>query len=329
MKIGKISNEELKDYVFKNIIKTRREVLVSSEIGMDTAILDFEGDLIVMSTDPITGSTKDLGKLSVNISCNDVACGGAEPVAILMSILLPPSSTLEELEEIVRDADEECKRLNLDIVGGHTEVTDAVNRIVVTTTVVGRVKEDELPSISSIEVGDTVVISKSIGIEGSSIIYKERKEDLDKILNRDEKREIENFSNMLSVVKEAQIAKKFGVKYMHDITEGGLYGALWESAQVINKKITIDKDTLPITESAKKIAKHFNLDIYRLISSGSMIFIMDKNEYKGFELECEKNNIEVMAIGKVEDGAGFYVKSKGDFVEEIKNTTVDELYKVV
>ncbi|RVU55305.1 AIR synthase family protein [Anaerosphaera multitolerans] len=327
MKIGKISNEELRNHVFKNIINKRKEVLVSSEIGIDTAVLDLDDDLVVISIDPITGSTKDLGKLSVNISCNDVVCGGAEPVAMLMSILLPPTATLDELDEIMRDAEEECDRLNLDIVGGHTEITDAVNRIVVTTTVIGRVSENELPKIKDINDDDIVAISKSIGIEGSSIIYKEKMNELEGVLSLEEKSEVNNFSNMLSVVKEAQIAKKYNVKYMHDITEGGLYGALWESAQVVNKKIIVDKELVPIKKVTGKIADFYGLDVYRLISSGSMVFILNKNDYEEFRKKSALEGIEITKIGEIKEGSGFFVKDGA--LEEITNTTVDELYKVV
>ncbi|WP_255263829.1 AIR synthase family protein [Peptoniphilus sp. oral taxon 386] len=327
LEIGKLSNEELKNYVLKNITVNRDEVLFGADIGVDTAVLDFKDNLIVASTDPITGATNDIGKLAINVSCNDIACECAEPVGVLISVLLPPNATLDELDAIIKDASRECEKLNLNIVGGHTEVTDAVNRIVVTTTVLGKVKRELLPKINRIESGDVIAISKYIGIEGTCIAYNERKNELDKILSKKDKIEICSMSEMLSVVNESKIAKDYNVKFMHDITEGGLYGALWESSNVIKKAIEIDKNLVPIKNSTKKISKIFDIDVFRFISSGSMIFIFSKEDFLEFKLKCEKNNILITEIGIIKEGSDLLIK--GENREVVLEATVDELYKIV
>lgn len=327
MKVGKLSSEDLENYVFKNITKKRSEVLQGSDIGLDTAVIDFSNNLVVISTDPITGATKDIGKLAVNVSCNDVSCEGAEPVAILMSVLLPPDAELEELEEIVKDANEECEKLNLDIVGGHTEVTDAVNRIVVTTTVLGKVKKEKLPKISLVKEGDVICISKFVGIEGSTIIYKEKFDELKSILDEDDTKELKDFDEMISVVEESKVAQEFNVKYMHDITEGGLFGALYETSKVIGKGIEVQLDLVPIKKSTLKLANHFEIDPYRLISSGSMIMIFEPEDYeklKSYKKESKCNINVIGTITKSEDKV--LIKSEKDLI--ITEATVDELYKI-
>ena len=186
MKIGKLPNDVLEEIVFENIDKKRKEVLVGAELGEDNAIIDFGEDVCIMSTDPITGASKGLGKLAVNISCNDIASSGGEPVAILLTILLPPSTELEELKEIMIEVREECKQLNLDLVGGHTEVTDAVNRIVLSTTVVGRQKKVKVLDKKKVEEGHRVYISKDIAIEGTSILSRELEDILKEKLSEEE-----------------------------------------------------------------------------------------------------------------------------------------------
>lgn len=328
MEIGKISNRDLKKYVFENIKRRRKEVLSGPEIGMDTSVLDFDEDLIVLSTDPITGATKDLGKLSINISCNDVACECAEPVGVLMTILLPPSATLEELEEIVKDANNECEKLNLEIIGGHTEVTDSVNRIIVSTTVIGRVKKEFLPQRHKIKNGDYVITSKYVGTEGTSIIFKEKYEEIKNIFNEKELNELKILSDQISVLKESEIAKKYKVKHLHDITEGGVFGAIWETANAINKKILIDYEKIPVKEYTKKIAKFYNIDLYRLISSGSMLMIIDKDDFKPYREECKNFGIIITKIGEVQEGEGAFLL-KDTEIAKIPEPKTDELYKVI
>lgn len=328
MEIGKVSNNDLNNYVFKNIKKRRKEVLAGPNIGMDTSVLDFGGDLIVISTDPITGATKDLGKLAIHVSCNDVSCECADPVGVLMTILLPPSASLEELEEIVKDANAECERLNVEIIGGHTEVTDAVNRIIVSTTVIGRVKKEHLPQREKIEEGDVIAISKYVGIEGTSIIFNEKYNEINKLFNEEEIKELKNMSKSFSVVEESKIARNYRVKHLHDITEGGIYGAIWETANSIDKKIIVDFDLIPVLDFTKKIANYYNINLYRLISSGSMIMVIAKDDFLNYKNACEKENIKITKIGVVEKGQGAFIR-KDEEIYPIEEPGSDELYKVM
>ena len=90
MKIGKVSESILKRSVFSQIKTKRKEVLVGAGVGEDCAALKLEnGEIFVISTDPITGTAKDVGKLAVHITANDIASSGAEPIGIMLSLLLP------------------------------------------------------------------------------------------------------------------------------------------------------------------------------------------------------------------------------------------------
>src|SRR5690554_5373726 len=98
MELGKLPNDVLEKIVISNIKNRRKEILVGAAIGKDSAIVDFGEEVCVISTDPITGATKDLGSLAIHISCNDVATSGAEPLGVLLTILAPPETTVEDIE---------------------------------------------------------------------------------------------------------------------------------------------------------------------------------------------------------------------------------------
>lgn len=325
MEIGKVSNNDLEKYVFKNINSHRKEVLTKSSIGIDTAVLDFDGDLIVTSVDPITGANKNLGYLAINISVNDVSCQGADPVGVLISILLPAESKLEDLNKIMEDADRACRQNNLEIIGGHTEVTDAVNKIVLTTTVIARVNKNKIPNISSIKVGDVIAVSKDIGLEGTSIILEEKGNEF---LSEDELIKESIDIKDLSVLREAKIAVDFNVKYMHDVTEGGIYGALWECSEAIGKGIEVDNIKIPVKDVTKKIGSHYNINIYGLISSGSMLMVFNEEDFKAYKKACLEKNIKITQIGEVTEENKKILIDNGKKIE-IPEPASDELYKII
>ena len=327
MEIGKLPNEVLEKIVFGNISNKREEVLVGSGIGEDNAIIDFGDEVCIMSTDPITGATKNIGKLAIYISCNDVASSGAEPIGVLLTIMAPPEITEDDIELIMREAGKASKKLNVEIMGGHTEITDAVNRVVISTTVVGKQLKKNMLNAKDTKVGDKVLITKYVGIEGTSIIAKELEQYLEDKMDKEKIKEAQNMGNSISVVKEGIICGKIGVKYMHDITEGGVLGAVWEGAVATNKGIKIYKDLIPMKEVTKEIASILNIDPYKLISSGSMLIISEEDKIEIIENQLAKENIKVKVIGEIIE-EGIFIEENGE-IKEIEAPSSDELYKAL
>lgn len=325
MEIGKLPNEVLDKIVFGNIKTKREEVLLGPGIGEDTAIIDFGKEVCVLSTDPITGATKDIGHLAIHISVNDVASSGAEPIAVLLTILAPSRTREEDLKIIMKDASLAAKELNIEIAGGHTEITEAVNQVVISTTVIGKQKKESIIDKAKIEIGDKILLSKKIGIEGTSILAKELEDELKDKLTKEELTYAKNMDKDLSVLKEGLIAGNIGVNYMHDITEGGILGAIWEAGEAINKGVRIEKDLIPIDRLTEKISKILEIDPYKLISSGSMIMIAKENKVEELKNEMRKENIDLTVIGDViEKGKIILEKGREKIIDSPES---DDLYK--
>lgn len=327
MEIGKLPNEILEKIVISNIKTKRKEILVGAAIGKDSAIVDFGEEVCVMSTDPITGATKDLGSLAVHVSCNDVATSGAEPLGVLLTILAPPETAIEDIENIMIDASKAAEEINIEIMGGHTEITDGVNRIIISSTVIGKQKKDKLPNIKDIKVGDKVIVTKWVGIEGTVIIAKELNDKLKDKIGEEKLIEAQNLGNMISVVREGIICGQIGVKYMHDITEGGVFGAVWEASKAINKGIKIKEDLIPVNTITREIGSLLNIDIYKLISSGSMLIIAGEDKVSKINEELSRNGIKSTVIGEVIESK--ILLEKTGHTIEIEPPSSDELYKVL
>ena len=327
MKIGKLPNDVLEKIVISNIKNKRPEVLVRAGIGEDSAVVDFGGQLCVMSTDPITGATKNVGSLAIHISCNDVAASGAEPVGVLLTILAPLGTTEKDIEDIMIQAGKAAEEIDVEIMGGHTEITNAVNRVVISTTVIGKQDKEKLLNPKAIEIGDKVLMTKYAGIEGTSIIAKELEDDLIHKIGKEKLERAKNMDSMLSVVKEGMICGELGVNYMHDITEGGVYGAIWEATKAIDKGIKIQEELIPVNPITKEIGDILDIDVFKLISSGSMLIIAKEEKLLEIRKELDKLDIGITVIGEVIE-EGIILEKDGN-ITEIESPGSDELYKAL
>lgn len=328
MQIGKLTNHQLNEKIFEHIGNERSDILIGAGIGEDCAAIDFGEEVCVLSTDPITGASNELGRLAVHISCNDIASSGAETAGLLMTILVPVGTPVEDIEQIMKDANEEANKLGATIIGGHTEWTTAVTRIVVSTTAIGKVKKTQLVETKGAQVGDRIIVTKYPGLEGAGIIAYERHDELKNVLSDEEMIEAKAYLRQISVVPEGIFAGSIGVTSMHDVTEGGLLGALWEVCEAAKLGCEISRDKIHVPTVIEKICNHYDLNPLRLISSGMMMITVNE---ENFEILCkgfEEKGIFYSDIGQITDGND-YVMIDNNQRLTISPPESDELYKVV
>ena len=324
MNIGKLPNSLLEKIVIdpiNNHSVNRKEVLLKPSIGEDCAALNLGENICLLSTDPITGAVADIGKLAVNINTNDIASSGGEPIGLMVTALLPASITEEEISHIITDLYKEAEKVNVAILGGHTEITDAVNKPVLSCTVVG--KTNKLIPSGGAKIGDSVIMTKYAAMEGTSIFASDKRDKL-KGIDSSIIEKAKNLGNSLSVIAEGRIGSELGANAMHDVTEGGILGACWEIADCSGVGIEVYEDKIPVLEETKIICNKLGVDYLRLISSGSMLIVCSN----GVEMlsALEKAGIVASIIGKiVEEGKWFISNGEKTVLGE---PTSDELYKV-
>lgn len=326
MEIGKVPEIVLKRSVFQQMHTRREEVLVGAGIGEDCAVVQLAPDeVFVLSTDPITGTEKDMGKLAMQITANDLASAGAEPVGVLLTVLLPPFSEEALIRKLSEEVDHACKELGMQVMGGHTEVTAVVNQPLLSVTGVGKVKKGALVTTGGAQVGDDVVVSKWIGIEGTSIIAKEKEEELLSRFSRPFLQEAKDFDKFLSVVPESKVAVLSGVSAMHDVTEGGIYGALWELSEASHVGLEIELKAIPIRQETVEICEYFRLNPYQLIASGCML--MTAKDGRTLVSNLKKAGIHAAVIGRCVEGKAKKIIN-GEDTAYLERPKTDELYKI-
>ena len=327
MKVGKVPEAVLKRSVLKQIQTNRPEVLLGASVGEDCAAVALgEDEMFVLSTDPITGTAKDIGHLAIQITLNDLASAGAEPIGVMLTFLLPEKISEAKLRGMMEQAEAAAHAANVQIMGGHTEVTRVVNQPVISVVGVGKAKKGRLISTAGARPGMDVIVTKWIGLEGTSIIAKEREEEL---LTRYPKTLVEaakNFDAYLSVLPEAAVAVESGVSAMHDVTEGGIFGALWEMAESAGVGLEIDLKKIPIRQETVEVCEFFDVNPYELISSGSML--MAASDGNGLVRALTAADIPAVCIGKVTEGNDRVLLS-GEERRFLEPPKADELYKVV
>ena len=319
LRLGKLDNDDLERLVLKKFRRVRPESLSSPTIGQDCATLDLGGDLVVLSCDPITSaSVAHLGRLTVHVSCNDAAAAGAEPVGLLVTLLMPPSGTMEQIARIADDLSSAAQLANVDILGGHTEVTDVVARAVTSATVVAR--QARGAALCGMRPGDDIVMTKWAAVEGTSILaedFANRLSNLPESLLASAR----SFSGQLSIVAESRIAIHSGASAMHDVTEGGVLGAAWELGYANACAVESDLEKIPVREETRGICDVLQLDPLRLIGSGSLLIACKNGEQLCNALL--KQGIPANVIGRAIEGNTSY--AGGVPLEE---PHADEIYRL-
>lgn len=327
MKIGKLPEPVLIRSVLKQVKHRREEVLVGPAVGQDCAVVQVEPDeVLVMSTDPITGTVKDLGSHSIHITANDLAASGAEPIGVMLTVMLPDTVEEPEVKKMMQEAEATCKKLNMEVLGGHTEITNVVRQPLISVTGVGKIKKSRVITTLQVQPEQDIVVTKWIGLEATTILAKEREEELRKRFPAGIVDTAIGFDRFLSVVPESRIAMEHGVTAMHDITEGGVFGALWEMASGAGVGLEVDLKKIPIRQETVEICQYFDLNPYQIMSSGSMMIAADD----GHELvrKLEKDGIHASVVGRTNAGNDRILRN-GEDVRYLDKPQPDELYKVL
>jgi hydrogenase maturation factor len=239
-------------------------------------------------------------------------------------ILLSKKESNASLSKITEDVDKACKNLDISVVGGHTEITKGIDQTILVVT--SFAFTDKYVSSKNAQAGDVILMTKTVGLEGTSIMVRDYGKYL-RNLSALEKRNALNMVEKISVVKEAVLAFNTGyVHAMHDPTEGGVLGGLYEMSVASNLGFFVDESKIPIASETKKICEALKIDPLKLISSGVLLMAVDPAGKDVVIDLLNKNNIVVSEIGYFRAGERVLI-SKGRKTL-VNASPVDELWRL-
>jgi hydrogenase expression/formation protein HypE len=279
-------------------------VIVGPAVGEDAAVIDMGGRHLIVTSDPITFATDAIGYYAVVVNANDIATRGGQPKWFLATLLLPEHTTSEALvDTIFAQIAQACSTFGIALVGGHTEVTCGLDRPILSGHMLGEVEPAALVTTAGAQMGDVLLLTKGICLEGASIIARERQVDLrHRGVPEDLLRRAQNFlfDPGISVVRDAHLAIGSGrVHAMHDPTEGGLAMAVHELASAARVGVALQRDQIPVLEEASLLCRIYGLDPFGTIASGALLIATPPEDAAQVQLALQTNGIDCAMIGRV------------------------------
>ena len=331
-RVGKL-NANLLDELVSSIKKKDPRVIVGPKVGEDAAVIDIGDKYLLSTTDPITFTSYKIGWYTVNVNANDIATMGGTPKWLLVSILLPENKTDSALvKEIFSDIENAADELGIDICGGHTEITKGLDRPIVSGHMLGEVDKDKLVTNSHATVGDEIILTKGIAIEGMALLAREREKELSGKYGKMFVERVQAFLHNpgISVVAEAHLANQAAyIRAMHDPTEGGLATGLYELTKASNTGVVIYEDKIHLLDETRILCSEYKLDPLGVIASGALLIVVDPGDRDAVLSKLVQNDIECSVIGKMTDKEdGLKIIADGE-ERELPFFEVDEIARVI
>ncbi len=320
--LGKVPRKFLEQVIFQNLGTENPSVLVKPGHGFDNAVVSLGGEkVLILTTDPLSIipplGMKDSAWLTINLLASDFTTSAVKPQFAVLDFNLPPSLEMNDFSVYIKAIGEECKRLGISIVGGHTGKYPGCDYTVVGGGVllgISGIDEYLTPAMAS--AGDVIIITKgaaiaTTGVLASTFPHKVRERLGDALLKK-----ARSYLYDCSTVKEALIASSLGIRdeavtSMHDATEGGVLGGLFELSSSCGKAVVVNKDRVYVSRETRSICSIFKLDPLVSLSEGTLIITSKRDRVEEVQRRLRKNGIESFVVGQIEDSRkrGLWVSS--------------------
>lgn len=338
MNVGKVSESVLKHSILHQIHTKCDEVLNGAGIGEDCAVFALsdtevlascarEAAVAAQADVDLADAPRDTVTMAhlIQKCVNNLAVGGAKPIAAIITLLLPGETKPETVRKLMAEAENTCTSLSMQIAGGQTRITGVVTAPYAVITGYGKAPKEDRPSLKKVRPGQDVVLSKWIGLEGTAVLARRQKEELLARYPAYLAEEAGAFDRYLSVIPEAATAMKSGVCAMHDASEGGIFGALWEFAQGAGVGLTIDLKRIPLRQETVEICECCGINPYELLSGGCLIMACENGDGLAAALKAE--GIPAAVIGRTTDSKERIICNE-DEVRYMERPKTDEIYKI-
>jgi hydrogenase maturation factor len=281
------------------------ELRLGPRIGEDACAIEVSDGILVVATDPITLTSADVGRFSVLVNANDVAVMGIRPRWFLADVLLPTGSTEADVRDLFRTMQRALSGIGATLVGGHTEVTDAVTRPIVVGQMLGSARDGTFVTTGGARPGEVLVQVGPVPVEGAAVLARlpdERLAALEPSLTAAARSALDEPG--ISIVEPALLAAELGVTAMHDPTEGGMAAALHEVADASQTRIRVDLDAVVWFEPGRALCRALDADPLATLASGALLAAFARERADAALATLSERGYRVAAIGAFEPGSG-------------------------
>jgi len=324
---GKLPRERL-EKLLDLTCSSSPEIIVGAEAGEDAAVVRGSKQLI-LTADPVTFTEENIGFYTVAINSNDIVAMGGKPMYLITTILLPLGTEEQRLQTISRELEEASRKAGILWVGGHTEVTSAVNRIIISAQAIGFLRGKPTRT-SDAHPGELLVMSKWTALEASTLIAREKPDISRKLLGEQGYQEVLNWLHEpgISILREGEILRGLGLAAAHDPTEGGIATGIHEIADCSQVGIRLYRERIPIRPETELLCNHFGLDPMGTLSSGVFLFTAKPARAEKACRLLKSGAIPAAVIGEITDQPGSVELVEGEQRRALPLFTRDEIIKL-
>jgi hydrogenase expression/formation protein HypE len=336
--IGKFPLDLIEKIVYSRLGAHRPEILVGPGHGRDNAVIRLgSNQVLVVTADPLSMipalGVEDSAWFSVHLLASDLSTCGFPPQFMIVNLCLPLGMSDNEFEEYWSAFHNECKKLGIAILGGHTgRYVGCDYTIIGGGVMMTLAPENQYLSSSMSKPRDLLIMTKGVAIAATGILARVFPETIEKAYGSAFLKRAQSYFHQFSVVEDALTAastglRDEGVTAMHDVTEGGLLGALYELSEASKIGLEIELSDVIVTEEAKLVCDLFEIDPYSTLSEGTLIISVKPEKAQKVLQALKLKKIKSKVIGKVTDlRDGRWVKKNG-VREALKKPSVDPYWE--
>jgi hydrogenase maturation factor len=327
MELGKLPPDLLRELIAHTC--TSPDVFIGAAVGEDAAVVRGHERLVVTS-DPITFTEEDIGTYVVAVNANDIVAMGGIPKYLTTTVLVPPDTGAGRLRSIFARIGQAARGLDLEWIGGHTEVTNAVTRVVVCGQAVGLLLREPTPTAGA-RPGDRLVLTKWAALEGTTLIARERPELCRPLWGDDGHRRVLAWLHDpgISIVAEGRLTATCAISSGHDPTEGGVATGIHEIAAASGLGARVAADSIPIEPETISLCSKLGIDPLGLLSSGCYLFTAAPDEAERACRLLTSAGIPAVQVGTMGPPGAPVVLSDGEADRPLPHFERDEILRAM
>jgi hydrogenase expression/formation protein HypE len=335
--IGKISPEIFNELIFPRLGAKNDSIIVGPQHGVDVGIAEIGGKAVSFTTDPVfivpEYGWEQAAWFAIHILASDSVTSGLKPKFLSIDLNLPMEMTKKQLEIMWDTMHRECEKLGIAVITGHTARYENCHYPMVGgATVIGIGEKDEYVTPKMARKGDKIIITKGPAIEATGIFATMFPKLLERELGKDLSRQASTVFRKMSVVEDALTAVGVGVRdngisALHDATECGVWGGLYEIAQASGLGVRIEKEKIIVEKSVAEVCRYFGIDPYASISEGTLIASCRPHKAEAVVAALAAKGIASSIVGELTSPDRGMVLVEGGQEKKLVHPIVDPFWK--
>jgi hydrogenase maturation factor len=335
--IGKISPVIFNELIFPRLGARSDKIIVGPQHGVDVGIAEIGGKAVSFTTDPVfivpEYGWEKAAWFAIHIIASDSVTSGLRPKFLSIDLNLPMAMTKRQLETVWQIIHKECEKMGIAVITGHTARYENCHYPMVGgATLVGVGGLDEYVTPRFCQAGDKLIITKGPAIEATGIFTAMFPEIIEKKFGAKFNKKVQGVFYKMSVVEDAMIAvgvgvRENGVTAMHDATECGVWGGLYEMAQAAGLGARIDKEKIVVEEGIDEVCRFFGIDPYASISEGTLIIACKENKARDVVKALGVKGIKSSIVGELTQPAKGMVLVEQGRERKLEHPIVDPFWR--